>query len=91
MKTLSLPRRMQSIPRGRPILWKEVQGTSARGHFTLLLPAGGQPDWPPWRLALVTMMPLRENHADRQAAEAVRARIDWKYRLGLALTAPGCD
>jgi hypothetical protein len=33
MKTLSSPRRMKSIPLGRPILYKEVQGTSARGHF----------------------------------------------------------
>jgi transposase len=30
----------------------------------------------PWRLALVTIMQFRENLADRQAAEAVRARID---------------
>jgi hypothetical protein len=35
MKTLSSPRRMQSIPRGRLLLSKEVQGTSARGHLTL--------------------------------------------------------
>ena len=32
MKTLSSPRRMKSIPRGRLILYKEVRGTSARGH-----------------------------------------------------------
>ena len=31
---------------------------------------------PPWRLALVAVMQFRENLADRQAAEAVRARID---------------
>jgi hypothetical protein len=30
-------------------------------------------------------MQFREHLADRQAAEAVRARIDWKYLLGLAL------
>ena len=46
---------------------------------------------PPWRLALVTLMQFRENLADRQAAEAVRARIDWKYLLGLDLTDPGFD
>jgi hypothetical protein len=34
---------------------------------------------------------FRENLADRQAAEAVRARIDWKYLLGLELTDPGFD
>jgi transposase len=36
-------------------------------------------------------MQFRENLADRQAAEAVCARLDWKYLLGLELTAPGCD
>src|ERR1700704_6607260 len=36
-------------------------------------------------------MQFRENLADRQAAEAVQARIDWKYLLGLALTDPGFD
>jgi hypothetical protein len=40
---------------------------------------------------LVTIMPFRENLADRQAAEAVRARIDWKYLLSLELTEPGFD
>ena len=29
--------------------------------------------------------------SDRQAAEAVRTRIDWKYALGLELTDPGFD
>lgn len=28
---------------------------------------------------------------DRQAAEAVRGRIDWKYAMGLKLTDPGFD
>ena len=51
----------------------------------------GQPSMPPWRLALVTIMQFREHLADRQAAEAVRARIDWKYLLGLELTDPGFD
>ena len=59
--------------------------------FTALFPACGQPGLPPWRLALVTMMQFRENLSDRQAAEAVRARIDWKYLLGLELTDPGFD
>lgn len=45
----------------------------------------------PWRLALVTILQFRENLADRQAAEAVRARIDWKYLLGLDLTDSGFD
>jgi transposase len=32
---------------------------------------------------------LSEGLSDRQAAEAVRARIDWKYALGLQLSDPG--
>jgi transposase len=59
--------------------------------FAALFPLGGQPGLPPWRLALVTIMQFRENLADRQAAEAVRARIDWKYLLSLELTDPGFD
>ena len=51
----------------------------------------GQSGLTPWRLALVTIMQFRENLADRQAAEAVRARIDWKYLLSLELTDPGFD
>jgi len=31
---------------------------------------------------LVTVLQFRENLSDRRAAEAVRARIDWKYLLG---------
>ena len=57
----------------------------------MLFPACGQPGLPPWRLALVTMMQFREHLSDRQATEAVRARIDWKYLLGLALTDSGFD
>lgn len=46
--------------------------------FAALFPARGYPGLPPWRLALVTIMQFREQLSDRQAAEAVRARIDWK-------------
>jgi transposase len=42
-------------------------------------------------LALVTVMQFAEGLSDRQAAEAVRARIDWKYALGLPLSDPGFD
>jgi transposase len=49
----------------------------------------GQPGWSPWRLALVTVMQFAENLSDRQAADAVRARLDWKYALSLELTDPG--
>jgi transposase len=49
----------------------------------------GQPALPPWRLALVTVFQFLEQLSDRQAADAVRSRIDWKYALGLELTDPG--
>ncbi|HET6518887.1 MAG TPA: IS1182 family transposase [Geminicoccaceae bacterium] len=59
--------------------------------FVDLFPRRGQPGLPPWRLALVTLLQFRENLPDRQAAEAVRARIDWKYLLGLELADSGFD
>lgn len=57
--------------------------------FRKLYPARGQPGLAPWRLALVTVFQFLEHLSDRQAADAVRARIDWKYALGLDLTDPG--
>ena len=59
--------------------------------FAALFPACGQPAESPWRLALVLIMQFAENLSDRQAADAVRARIDWKYALSLDLTDPGFD
>src|SRR3954469_14783025 len=60
-------------------------------RFADLFPDRGQPAEAPWRLALVTVMQFAEGLADRQAADAVRSRIDWKYALGLELTDPGFD
>jgi transposase len=57
--------------------------------FAELFEVRGRPAIAPWRLALVTVMQFSEGLSDRQAAEAVRARIDWKYALGLRLTDPG--
>jgi Transposase domain (DUF772) len=55
------------------------------------IPRRGQPADRPWRLALITMFQFVEDLSDRQAADAVRARIDWKYALGLNLDNPGFD
>jgi transposase len=57
--------------------------------FVELYSHEGQPGWGAWRLALVTIMQFAENLSDRQAADAVRARLDWKYALRLELTDPG--
>jgi transposase len=51
----------------------------------------GRPGWSPSRLALVTVLQRVEDLTDRQAAEAVRTRIDWQYLLGLPLDDPGFD
>jgi transposase len=59
--------------------------------FQALVPTPGQPAHPPWRLALVTLLPCAEGLSDRQAANAVRSRIDWTYMRRLELTDPGCD
>jgi transposase len=57
--------------------------------FQALYPRRGQPGLAPWRLALVTVLQFLEHLSDRQAADAVRSRIDWKYALGLELGDPG--
>src|SRR3954463_10906166 len=79
--------------KGNPLLSlrDELGAVFADTDFADLFPRLGQPGLPPWRLALVTLLQFRENLPDRQAAEAVRARIDWKYLLGLELTDPGFD
>jgi transposase len=59
--------------------------------FADLFPVQGQPAEAPTRLALVTLLQFMEGLTDRQAADAVRTRIDWKYLLALELTDPGFD
>lgn len=59
--------------------------------FAQLYSNWGQSAIPPWRLALITVMQFIENLSDRQAANAVRGRIDWKYALSLELSDAGFD
>lgn len=59
--------------------------------FALLFAAVGQPAYSPSRLMLITIFQFMEGLTDRQAADAVRRCIDWKYALGLELTDPGFD
>jgi transposase len=59
--------------------------------FADLFPVRGQPAEAPWRLALVTVLQFMEGLPDRQAADAVRSRMDWKYALSLELSDPGFD
>ena len=58
-------------------------------QFATLFPRRGQPAEAPGRLALAVVLQFVENLSDREAADAVRGRIDWKYALGLTLSDPG--
>ena len=60
-------------------------------QFTTLFPRRGQPSEAPARLALATLLQFAEGLSDRQAADAVRGRMDWKYALALELADPGFD
>lgn len=60
-------------------------------QFTSLFSERGQLAFSPWRLALISIMQFVEDLSDRQAAEAGRGRIDWKYLLGLELEDSGFD
>src|SRR6266446_1788012 len=82
-----------AFPKGNPYLTlRDALGTIFQDHdFTDLYFHEGQPGLSAWRLARVTIMQFRETLSDRQAAESVRARIDWKYLLSLDLTDPGFD
>ncbi|MBZ9716170.1 IS1182 family transposase [Deinococcus multiflagellatus] len=59
--------------------------------FETMFSTTGRPGVAPWRLALVTVFQFLEDLPDRQAADAVRSRLDWKYALGLELTDSGFD
>jgi transposase len=60
-------------------------------QFAALFSDTGQPAEDPARLALVLVLQFLEGLSDRQAADAVRDRIAWKYALALELTDPGFD
>lgn len=79
--------------RGNPyvLLRDKIGAVFADADFADLYPKLGQPAYAPWRLTLVTLMQFREGLSDRQAADAVRGRIDWKYVLALDLADAGFD
>ena len=60
-------------------------------RFAHLFSRVGQPALAPARLALVLIFQFLETLSDREAADAVRDRISWKYALGLPLDDPGFD
>jgi transposase len=82
-----------AYPHGnRYLTMRDALGTIYQNQdFEHLFPHNGRPAEAPWRLALITVMQFIEELPDRQAADAVRGRIDWKYLLGLELDDPGFD
>ena len=75
-----------------PVLIRDESGeVFADERFAEAFADRGTPGWSPGRLALVTALQMVENLTDRQAAEAVRDKISWKYALGLELTDTGFD
>ncbi len=59
--------------------------------FADLYSTEGKPGISPVILAFVTVFQFMEKFPDRQAAEALRMRVDWKYALHLPLTYAGFD
>ena len=82
-----------AFPKGNTLMkMRDELGTIFEDKdFAHLFPDRVQPAFSPWRLALVTIMQFAEGLSDRQAADAVRARIDWKYALSLELADAGFD
>ncbi len=82
-----------SFPKGNTwIQMRDEFGTFFRDETVLdLFSEKGQPAESAWRLALVMVMQYAEGLTDRQAADAVKTRIDWKYALRLEITDPGFD
>lgn len=83
-----------SFPKGNMYMhmYDEIGNIYSDNNFSESYPAvWGHSAMSPGKLALVTVMQFAEGLTDRQAADAVRSRIDWKYALGLELTDSGFD
>jgi transposase len=80
-----------AFPKGCAIMQirDELGMLCADQDFAALFSAVGQPALSPSRLLLITIFQFMEGLTDRQAADAVRRAIDWKYALALDLTDAG--
>jgi len=69
-----------AFPKGNPYMrMRDALGpTYTTPQFATLFSHTGQPAEAPAQLALITIMQFAEGLSDAQAADAVRARIDWK-------------
>nr|WP_282203005.1 transposase [Kitasatospora fiedleri] len=80
-------------PKGSmPIRIRETLGPLFTDEsFVALFPGRGRPALSPAVLALARVFQFAEGLSDRETAQPVRARIDWKFGLGLEPTDPGFD
>lgn len=82
-----------AFPQGHPHLAADeaLGAVCTAAACAALFPRRGQPARPPWRLALTTIRRFAAGRADRQAADALRGRIDWQDVLRLDRADVGCD
>ncbi len=82
------------FPDGNPVMqiYDQLGMLFRDADFTDLFPKEGQPAAAPVRLALIRLLQFWEGLTDRQAADASRTRIDWKYPRACSTMAPndGC-
>ncbi len=82
-----------AFPKGHPSLAAAdaLGAVFTASAFAALFPRRGQPALAPWRRALATALQFAAGLSDRQAADAVRARLDRKDVLRLDVADPGSD
>ncbi|WP_405763946.1 transposase [Actinacidiphila glaucinigra] len=80
-----------SNPGGTTAMWvrDRLDGLWRDEDFADWYPCDGRPGLSPAQLATVSVLQFLLGLSDREAAEAVRCRIDFKYALGLELDDPG--
>jgi transposase len=80
-----------SNPAGTTAMWvrDRLDGLWSDEDFAGWYPRDGRPGISPAQLATVSVLQFLLELSDRDAAEAVRCRIDFKYALGLELDDPG--
>jgi transposase len=80
-----------SNPAGTTAMWvrDRLDGLWTDEDFAEWYPRDGRPGISPAQLATVSVLQFLLGLSDRDAAEAVRCRIDFKYALGLDLDDPG--
>ncbi|WP_435613357.1 IS1182 family transposase [Streptomyces sp. bgisy159] len=80
-----------SNPNGTTAMWvrDRLDGLWRDEDFAAWYSRNGRPGLSPAQLATVSVLQFLLNLSDRQAAEAVRCRIDVKYALALELDDPG--